>query len=316
MKTMHAFRFNDSPESPDLIPVEMEIPSPGPGERLIRIHAAGVTPTELVWYPTTHILEGGPRHGAIPGHEFSGIVAAVGPDASPEEIGRPVFGMNDWFASGATAEYCLAPATSLASKPSRLSHAEAAAVPIGALTAWQGLIERAGVRAGERVLIHGGSGAVGVFAIQFARQAGAHVVTTASPRNFPFLADLGANETLDYRTVKLEDLGASFDVIFDAVGGETLFRSWALLRPGGRMVTIAADSEGTQDERTKSAFFIVEPNGPQLEEISRLLEAGTLRVFVDAEVPMSQAAAAYGNRAENRKGRGKVVLVQEDESSS
>jgi NADPH:quinone reductase-like Zn-dependent oxidoreductase len=312
MKTMRAFRFNDSLESPDLSPSDIPIPAPGPGERLIRVHAAGVTPTELVWYPTSHTLEGGARSGAIPGHEFSGVIAAVGPDGSPEEIGRPVFGMNDWFASGATAEFCLAPATALAPKPARLSHAEAAAVPIGALTAWQGLIDRARIRRDERVLIHGGSGAVGVFAIQFAQQAGAYVVTTASPRNFQFLADIGANETMDYRTAKLEDLEANFDVIFDAVGGETLRRSWSLLRPGGRMVTIAADSEGMQDERTKSAFFIVEPNESQLEEIARLLDAGTLRVFVDAEVPMSQAASAYGSRVEGRKGRGKVVLVTDE----
>ena len=312
---MRAFRFNDAHDSPDLVPDDVAIPTPGPGERLIRIRAAGVTPSELVWYSTSHTLKGEPRTGAIPGHEFSGVIAAVGPDGSNEEIGRPVFGMNDWFASGATAEFCLAASSAIAPKPERLTYTEAAAVPIGALTAWQGLIDRAKIRADERVLIHGGSGAVGVFAIQFAQQAGAHVVTTASPRNFSFLAEIGANETLDYRTAKLEKLKTDFDIIFDAVGGETLRRSWPLLRPGGRMVTIAADSEGTQNERTKKAFFIVEPKGTQLETIAQLLDAGTLRVFIDAEVPMSQAAAAYGGRGKDRKGRGKVVLVADEPTS-
>ena len=127
------------------------------------------TPTELRWYPTTHAPDGGKRTGAIPGHEFSGIVEAVGPDVDPGHVGAEVFGMNDWFAEGATAEYCVAPSPSIAAKPYRLSHAEAASVPIGALTAWQGLFDRARLRARERVLIHGGSGAVGIFAVQLAR---------------------------------------------------------------------------------------------------------------------------------------------------
>jgi NADPH:quinone reductase-like Zn-dependent oxidoreductase len=143
--------------------------------------------------------------------------------------------------------------------------------PIGALTAWQGLIERARLQAGERVLIHGGSGAVGVFAIQLARRTGAHVITTASSRNFDFLSQLGANEVIDYRLDRFEDRARDLDVVFDAVGGETLKRSWSLLKPQGRMVTIAADSEGTKDERIEKAFFIVEPNQKELTEISRLL---------------------------------------------
>jgi NADPH:quinone reductase-like Zn-dependent oxidoreductase len=107
---------------------------------LIRIHAAGVTPTELQWYPTTHTADGGRRSGAIPGYEFSGVVEAVAADVDPNYIGREVFGMNDWFANGATADYCTAPSALVASKPSRFTQVEAASVPIGALTAWQGLL--------------------------------------------------------------------------------------------------------------------------------------------------------------------------------
>jgi len=186
--------------------------------------------------------------------------------------------------------------------------AEAASVPIGALTAWQGLLERAKLRSGERVLIHGGAGAVGVFAIQLARRVGAHVITTGSPRNFDFLSQLGANDLLDYHAERFEDGSGLVDVVFDVVGGETLKRSWGLLKPNGRMVTIAAGSEETKDERTEKAFFIVEPNHQQLMDVARLLDSGELQSFVDATVPMAEASNAYCGRIKERKGRGKVVL--------
>jgi NADPH:quinone reductase-like Zn-dependent oxidoreductase len=305
---MRVMRFNDSSDAPALIAGTAPVPQPGRGEMLIRVHAAGVTPTELLWYPTSHTLDGGRRTGAIPGHEFSGVVEAVAADVDPDQIGREVFGMNDWFADGATADYCISSSTSLAAKPSRLSHLEAASVPIGALTARQGLFERAKLQAGERILIHGGSGAVGVFAIQFARRAGAHVVTTASARNFDFLSQLGANEVIDYRMDRFEDRARDLDVVFDTVGGETLKRSWSLLEPRGRAVTIAADSEGTKDERIEKAFFIVEPNQKELTEISRLLDSGDLQCFVDAVVPFDRASDAYCGTIKERRGRGKKVL--------
>ncbi|HEY5895088.1 MAG TPA: NADP-dependent oxidoreductase [Chthoniobacterales bacterium] len=188
---MNIMRFNDSADAPALLLETAPTPVPRPGELLIRVHAAGVTPTELLWYPTTHTLDGGRRTGAIPGHEFSGVVEGAGADVDPAWIGRAVFGMNDWFADGATADYGITVPAAVSEKPSRLTHAEAASVPIGALTAWQGLIERAKLQAGERILIHGGSGAVGVFAVQLARRTGAHVITTASVRNFDFLTQLG-----------------------------------------------------------------------------------------------------------------------------
>src|SRR4030095_12701778 len=131
---------------------------------------AGVIATELRWYPTTHTKTGGDRSSAIPGHEFSGVVAALGAGTGDWAVGDEIYGMNDWFAEGATAQFCLARPASVARKPERLSHAEAASVPISALTAWQGLLERARLRAGERVLIHGGAGSVGLFAVQLAHR--------------------------------------------------------------------------------------------------------------------------------------------------
>jgi NADPH:quinone reductase-like Zn-dependent oxidoreductase len=160
--------LSDSPGSPAVVEGNRPRPRPNPGEVLVCVSAAGVTPTELLWYPTLHTKTGEPRSHAIPGHEFSGIIASVGEHAVGFEPGQEVFGMNDWFSEGALAEYCLTQPSAIALKPSRLTHAEAAAVPIGALTAWQGLLDRAGLQAGERVLVHGGAGAVGVFAVQLA----------------------------------------------------------------------------------------------------------------------------------------------------
>jgi len=308
MKTMRVMRFNDSAVAPALVAATGLVPQPRSSEVLIRVYAAGVTPTELQWYPTTHTPDGGKRTGAIPGHEFSGLVEAVGPEVDPDLIGREVFGLNDWFADGATAEYCLAQPSSIAPKPHRLSHAEAASVPIGALTAWQGLFDHAKLRAGERVLVHGGSGAVGIFAVQLARRAHATVITTASEGNREFLRLLGADRVIDYHIERFEEHARDLDVVFDAVGGTTLQRSWNVLKTGGRMVTIAADSEGAKDDRTKEAFFIVHPDQQQLIEIARLIDQGDLRACLGAVVPLEQAAAAYSGAARMQPGPGKVVI--------
>jgi NADPH:quinone reductase-like Zn-dependent oxidoreductase len=306
---MKVMRYNDSVAAPALLAGTAPVPQPGRNEMLIRVHAVGVTPTEIQWYPTTHAEDGGRRTGAILGHEFSGVVSAVGPEADPAQAGREVFGINDWFAEGATAEYCLTTEGSVASKPARLSHAEAASVPIGALTAWQGLFDRARLRSGERVLIHGAAGAVGVFAVQMARRAGAQVITTASARNIKFLERLGASQAIDYQSVNFEEQVKDMDVVLDCVGGATLARSWQVLRPGGRLVTIATGGEAAKDDRTREAFFIVEPNRAQLTEIARQLDEGQLQPVVDGVVPFEQAATAYNGTAQRKDGRGKLVIA-------
>jgi len=312
MKTM---AFSDSANGRALVERVLPIPAPGPEEALIRVYAAGVTPPEALWYPTTHVKKGGPREHAVPGHEFSGVIAALGGDARGFHVGQEVYGLNDWFSNGATAEFCLTQPSSIAPKPASLSHAEAASVPIGALTAWQGLFDRAGLKAGERVFVHGGAGAVGVFAIQLARRAGAHVMTTASARNKDYLAELGAEQVIDYHSERFEERVGKVDVVFDGVGGETLRRSWGVLTPGGRLVTIASDGEAATDERTKAAFFIVEPNQRQLIEIARLLDQGEIKPCVNGIVPLAQASAAYFGTAGQAQGRGKVVINVVEETT-
>ena len=304
---MRVVRLADSSAKEALVQADAPEPRPGRGELLIRVHAAGVTPTELLWYPTSHTKAGERRTGAVPGHEFSGVIAGVGEDAGGLGVGREVFGMNDWFSDGATAEYCVAPHSAVTLKPRCLSHVEAASVPISALTAWQGLFDRAKLQPGERVLVHGGAGAVGIFAVQLARRHGARVTATASARDFDFVVSLGADRVIDFRASRFEDKIGEMDVVFDTVGGETLERSWKVLKPLGRMVTIAASEETATDERAKKAFFIVEPNQKQLSEIGALLDAQRLGVFVAATVPLSQAAQAYSGKIEKR-GAGKLVI--------
>ncbi len=289
-----ALRFEDAPT-----------PRPGAGEVLVRVRAAAVTPTELLWAPTWATRDGGPRPlPVIPGHEFSGEVAAVGEGVTAVGVGEAVYGMSDWFGDGAQAEFCLARPADVARKPASVDHTHAAVTPISALTAWQGLIVRSHLSAGQRVLIHGAAGGVGVFAVQLARWRGAYVIGTASANNLAFVRALGADELIDYRTRRFEDVVQGLDVVFDTVGGETLERSWGILKPGGRVVTIATSGEGSRDPRVREAFFIVEANGAQLGEIARLIGGGQLRPVVDAIFPLSQGRQAY----EHRPTHGKVVL--------
>jgi NADPH:quinone reductase-like Zn-dependent oxidoreductase len=309
IQAMKAMQVNTSTREPLLIAAELPQPQPREGELLIGVRAAGVTPTELLWCPTNRAQDGTPRTGAVPGHEFSGVIAAMGKDTNGFEVGQEIYGLNDWFAGGATAEFCVTKPESIAGKPSTLTHEAAATVPIGALTAWQGLLERAKIQAGERVLVHGAAGAVGIFAVQLAHNHGACVIATASAANLKLVAELGAAEVIDYRASRFEDRTQKVDVVFDAVGGETLDRSWSMLKPGGRLVTVAASGEASTDQRTKDAFFIVEPNQNQLVEVAKLLDAGSLRTFVSAVVPLAEASTAYGRAVPNKRGYGKVVVV-------
>ena len=286
-------------------------PIPARGEVTIQIKAAGVTPTELLWYPTTHKKDGQERIAAVPGHEFSGVVVELGEDAGPFAIGDAVFGMNDWFASGATAEFCVAPVTSIALKPAQLSHVDAAAVPISALTAWQALTKHAEAEKGERLLLAGAGGSVGLMAVQIATMLGCNVIASASKSDFTLLNKLGVSELIDYQTTRFEEVLTSVDIVLDTVGSDILQRAAHLLRANGRMVTIAADAEGKDDPLISKAFFIVEPSGRQLEKISGLISRGVVRPFVKAVVPFEAAPQAYLERGLAAAKPGKIVIQVE-----
>jgi NADPH:quinone reductase-like Zn-dependent oxidoreductase len=310
-KVMQAMRLtNSSADKPQFVAAEVPQPKPAPGEVLIRVHAAGVTSNEVIWQPTTHKKDGGLRTNAILAHEFSGTVAATGADVRDFRVNQEIYGMNDWYADGALAQYCVTQPVSIAPKPQNLTHTEAATVPISALTAWQGLIDRAELRSGQRVLIHGASGGVGVFAVQLAHQRGAYVIATASGRNRDFVKQLGAGEFIDYTSQKFDELTSNIDVVFDCVGGETFERSFRVINPGGRVITIAASEEASAatDERRKNAFFIVEPNQRQLIEVTNLIESGKLKPVIDAVVPLENAASAYDGSLKTRQGHGKIAI--------
>lgn len=302
---MKAIRLHQV-DGPDSLLYE-DAPKPGPkdNQMLVRVSATAITPTEFAWYPTFHSPEGGARRfPIILGHEFSGVVDAIGPACTGVQVGDAVYGLSDWFIDGAQAEYCLTVPANVAPKPVSLKHAEAAVVPISALTAWQGLIDRAHLSEGQRVLIHGAAGGVGSFAVQLARYKKAHVITTASAANADFVKTLGAHEVIDYRTTPFETVVRDVDVVLDTVGGDTRDRSWGVLRKGGQLVTIAADAERLSQPRVRDAFFIVEPNRSQLIEISRLIDAGSVKPVVGTVFPMKHFREAY----EQKPARGKNVL--------
>ena len=289
--------------------VSGEIPDPNPrsGEILIKVHATAVMPTELSWMPTFNKPTGEPRPFPIVlSHEFSGVVESPGVDGFEE--GDEVYGVNDWFSNGAQAEYCVVSPETIARKPKSLNHAEAAVVPISALTAWQALFEKGKLERKQRVLIHGAAGGVGTFAVQLARWRGAHVTATASAGNIDFVRALGADVVIDYHKTRFEDVVCDMDVILDGVGGETLERSWKVLEDGGRLITIVGETTRSPlSQRSRDAFMLVREDGAQLAEIGRMIDAGELRVFLESVYPLEQARDAYA-RAGQGKMRGKIAL--------
>src|SRR4026209_2807656 len=244
---MNAVYFNTRGGPEELVYGAVTMPRAGQGEIVVRVRAAAVTPTELLWVPTWTTRAGKPRpFPIIPGHEFSGEVHALGSGVNDVAIGDAVFGMNDWFGDGAQAGVCIPRSVDVAPKPASIDHDMAAVVPISALTAWQGLVERAKLARGQRVLVHGAAGNVGLFAGQMAHGIGAHVIATVSGQDMEFVRSLGADEVIDYRAGSFEDAVTGVDVVFDTVGGDTLARSWGVLRRGGTMVTTGGGGEHTR----------------------------------------------------------------------
>ncbi len=305
---MKAIQFDRMLDDLSFSLAEVPNPHPAEGQVLIKVQAAGVIATELQWYPTSHRKNGEPRQRAIPGHEFSGTVAAVGNAVTSFAPGQEVYGMNDWFWEGATAEYCVALPSSIALKPKSLSHVEAATVPISALTAWQGLFTRAAIQPGQRVLIQGGAGAVGLFVVQLAHRHGAYVIATASSEMSPLVQNLGADQVINYKASRFEDGLAPVDVVFDTVGGSIRERSAAVLKPEGHLISIAADNEVNSDPKIRAAYFIVEPSRDQLNEVGRMLDQGQLKTFVKGVVSLQDAGLAYTGAVPTKGRTGKFVV--------
>ena len=299
-----------------LVYEDAPIPSLNTGDALVRSHACAITPTELSWGPTYTTHDGQPRLPTIPGHELSGVVETVAADVTIVKPGDTVFGLTDFWRDGAAADYVVVHAADLAPKPESLSYAQAAAVPLSALTAWQALFDHAVLSARQVVLIHGAAGGVGTYAVQLAHSRGAHVIGTARMVNADFLRELGADEVIDYTAVRFEDKVRDVDVVLDTVGGETLERSWRVLRRGGILVSIVSSvSTATADQYgVRGVFFIVKPSRARLIEIARLIDAHALRPIVEATFPLEKAREAF-ERGLRGHDRGKLVLTIDGDGS-
>jgi NADPH:quinone reductase-like Zn-dependent oxidoreductase len=308
MRVLHAYAQHDPSR---LVVEDAPLPTLEPGDVLVRVYASGVSPGELDWNGTWLRHDGGRRTPPIvPGHELSGVVESVGSGAEDIEVGDEVFGLIDVQRDGADAEFVAVHADELVPKPASATHAVAAATPLSALTAWQALFDQGELERGQRVLVHGGAGGVGSFAVQLARWRGAHVTATSSGRDADFVRDLGAEEVIDYRTQRFEDEVADLDLVFDTVGGDTWERSWDVLGPRGRLVSIAVPRppERETDDGRRAIWFIVDEDRAQLLKIGRLIDAGELRPIVAEELPLERGQEAYGPSG-TRSGPGKVVLL-------
>lgn len=309
---MKAVRLHAKGGAEQLVYEDAPKPTPAAGQALVRVHAAGITPTELDWNETYKHPDGTPRLPSIPGHDVSGTVEALGPGATGLAVGDAVYGLIDFPFDGSCAEYVVAPAAELALKPRTLDHTTAAAVPLSALTAWEALFTHAKLRSGQRVLLHGAAGGVGAFAVQLAHAHGAHVVTTSSARHFDFLRDLGADELIDYTLERFEDKVRDADVVLDTLGGDVQARSWQTLRPGGLLIALNAPVPNPLPRPdVRGQFFIVRPDRDGLTEIAHRLDAGTLKVFVDGVYPLAEAKQAF-DRGRSGHARGKLVLTVAD----
>jgi NADPH:quinone reductase-like Zn-dependent oxidoreductase len=294
---MKAIRTHEPTGISGLVYEEAPEAKPMFGDVLVKVAACGITHNELDW-PIWTCRAGHQRTSIIPGHEVSGVVAALGFGTAGFAVGDEVFGLTDQLRDGAAAEYVAVEARNVAPKPQTVDHVHAAAVPRAGLTAWQALFDHGKLAQGQTVVIHGAGGAVGTTAVQLARWAGAQVIGTGRSHSGPLVTEMGADRFIALDADRLEDAAGQADLVFDTIGGEVLSRSPALLRPGGTLVTIKADAPppaGRDDIRT--VVFIQESSRAQLAELARLVDQGHLRPQVGAVYPLAQAAEAYSAKA-------------------
>ncbi len=279
---------------PEAITIErLPLPSPGEGEVLVRVAAAGVGPWDA-WIRAGRSVLPQPLPLTL-GSDLSGVVEAIGPGVAGFGPGQEVYGVTNGRFTGAYADYALAEAGRIAPKPATLDHLQAASVPVIATTAWQMLFDHARVEEGRRVLVHGGAGNVGAFAVQLARHAGAHVIATASAADIGYVRELGADEAVDFRTTPFETAAREVDAVIDLVGGETLERSFAVLKRGGVLVSAVAqpDQARAAERGVRALFVLVDVTTAALVGIGRLLQDGRLRTRVGEALPLEQAVLAH-----------------------
>ncbi len=303
-KGMQAVRAHDY-GGPDVLEVEqVPLPKPGADQVLIHLKAAGVNPVDWKSRAGMYKQFWPLQFPWTPGIDGAGLIESVGANVKQFKKGQAVFGI----VVGGYAEYALAQAGDIQPKPENISFEEAASIPVGALTAWAAVIDTANVQPGQQVLVHGGAGGVGLYAVQLARWKGAHVTATASARNGDFVRSLGAEKVIDYNTTRFEDVLKDQDAVIDTVGGDLPERSLKVIRPGGIFVTVAArpaeDSGKAQNIRVVSAGRAPTEH---LKDLSQLIEAGELKAVVGPLFPLGDAQKAQ-ELSQSGHGRGRIIL--------
>ncbi|GHD58139.1 NADP-dependent oxidoreductase [Jeongeupia chitinilytica] len=306
MKAIRIHRYG----GPEVLQLdEVPVPVPAADELLVRVKAAGVNPVD--W----KIREGWRadllqhRLPLTLGWDVAGVVESVGSSVTGFKAGDAIYARPDASRDGCYADYVVVRAGEAAIMPPTITFDEAAGVPLAALTAWKALFDEAGLKAGQRVLIHAGAGGVGGFGIQLAKHAGAHVIATASTDNLALLRLLGADVVVDYTRENFIVRAPDVDVVFDTIGGETQDRSWACLKPGGVLVSVVSepDPETAQQHRARGALVVVRPDGPRLAELAKLIDAGAVTVVIDDVYPLEAAREAH-EHSQTGHARGKIVL--------
>jgi NADPH:quinone reductase-like Zn-dependent oxidoreductase len=303
--TMSAIRTSEVDGKPVPQLQTVPRPSPGNGELLLRVYAAGVNPVD--WKV--------PRGGSFtPGFDVSGVVTQVGEGVTTFKAGDAIFAYLALNRGGGFAEYAIVKESEAAFKPAKASHVAAAAVPLAALTAWQALFDTAKLQPGQTVLIHAGAGGVGSFAVQLAKWKGAHVIATASKENQEFLKQIGADETIDYKNQKFEDVAKDVDVVLDPIGGQTQEDSWKLMKKGGILVSLVGrpSAERAKQLDVRATGILVHPSGEQLAEIAKLMDNEQIRPIVSYAFPLADTAKAY-EQSQTGHTRGKIVLKVRNE---
>ncbi len=303
---IRAIRVHSYGDADQLKLEHIQRPEPQAGEVLIQVHAAGVNPMD--WkIRRGYFKDVMPMHFPyIPGLELAGVVVEVGPGVTAFQKGQAVYGQS---MQGTYAEYTVAGTDSLALQPQSLSFEEAATVPVGATTAWQGLFDHGKLEAGQRVLIQGASGGVGLFAVQFARWKGAHVLATTSGANVYFVRSLGAETVIDYTTTALASVVHNVDLVFNTVGGSAPEDSLQVVKRGGTLVTIAGQptAEKAQERGVRATSFYTQVGSELLETFARLIDEGQVKVAIEKVFPLSEASQAH-ELSQQGHGRGRIVL--------
>ena len=300
---------------PEVLKYE-DVPRPEPKAEqiLIRVIAAGVNPVDGMIRSGMFAKDGNGAFPMVLGGDIAGVVERVGNKITKFKAGDPVFAYVSLDSGGGYAQYAVVPEGDAAPKPKSLTYVEAGAVPIVALTAWQALIDTAKLNAGQTVLIHGGSGGVGSFAIQIAKARGAKVIATASTANQDLLKQLGTDVAVDYTKQKFEDVAKDVDVVLDSVGKDTLTRSYGVVKKGGIIVSLVARPNQSDLEKhgIRGVALSVEPNSGELAQIGKLIDEKKIRVVVSQTFPLSEAKKAQEQVASGHT-RGKIVLKLAEE---